>query len=152
MSKDLNQCNFIGRLGRDPELRYTPGGDAVCNFSIAVGGDYTKDGQKIEETEWVRISAFGKKAEVCGEYLTKGSKIFVTGRMRTRKWQDKEGVERHTTEILMDTMQMLDSKPQGEQRGYRDATGGQQPAPRSTQQKPSAGGGSFDDFEDDIPF
>jgi single-strand DNA-binding protein len=147
MSKDLNQCNFIGRLGRDPDVRYTPGGDAVCNFSIAVGGDYTKNGQKVEETEWVRISAFGKKAEVCGEYLTKGSKIFVTGRMKTRKWQDKEGAERHTTEIMMDTMQMLDSKSQSgpsERPSGRDA------------QAPGVGspptGGSFDDFEDDIPF
>lgn len=111
--KSLNQCNFIGNLGRDPETRYLPSGGAVCNFSIAVADDY-KDkatGQKVDKTEWVRCVAFGKLAEVCGEYLKKGSKVYVSGRMETRKYQDKQtGQDRYTTEISLQDMQMLDGR------------------------------------------
>jgi single-strand DNA-binding protein len=146
MSKDLNQCNFIGRLGRDPEVRYMPSGDAMVEFSIAVGGDYTdKSGNKQEETEWVNVTAFGKKAEIVGEYLHKGSKIFVTGRLKTRKWQDKEGNDRYKTGVVMDTMQMLDNKPQGGHEAPERQTTARQA------KKPTSGSG-FDDFEDDIPF
>lgn len=109
----LNQCNFIGNLGADIELRYMPDGTATTTFSIGVADDY-KDkstGAKVEQTEWVRISAYGKKAEICAEYLKKGSKIFVTGKQHTRNWEEN-GVTRYTTEIRLDRMQMLDKKPE----------------------------------------
>lgn len=109
MSNDLNSCSFIGRLGKDPELRFTPSGEAVANLSLAVGWK----GQKSEGTEWVRLVAFGKLAEICGEYLKKGSQIYAQGRFRTRKWQDKEGRDRYTTEVVIDRMQMLGPKPDG---------------------------------------
>lgn len=147
MATDLNQCQFIGRLGKDPETRFLPEGGAVANFSIACGWKTkTKDG-----TEWIRITAFGKLAEICSEYLKKGSQVFIQGRMVTRKWQDKEGQDRYTTEIIADRMQMLGSKPQGDgnQQERRPATtqpAGSKPAART------GGGASFDDMDDDIPF
>jgi single-strand DNA-binding protein len=100
---DLNLCTFIGRLGADPETRYMPDGTAVTNFSIAVGWKTsTKEG-----TEWVRICAYDKLAEICGQYLVKGKQVHVMGQMRTRKWTDREGVDRYTTEIRASQMQML---------------------------------------------
>lgn len=112
MSKDLNQCNFIGRLGRDPEIKYLPDGKAVANFSIACGDDYkAKDGQKVEQTNWVNIVAFGRLAEIIGEYCSKGSRVFVSGKQVTRKWQHKStGEDRYTTEIVASEMQLLDSR------------------------------------------
>ena len=107
MSNDLNRCEFIGRLGRDPEVRYTADSNAICNFSIAVG---YKNKDK-ETTEWVRITAFGKLAGICADYLKKGSQVFVAGRMTTRKWQNKDGVDQYTTEVVADQMQMLGSRP-----------------------------------------
>ena len=106
MSNDLNRCEFIGRLGRDPEVRYTADSNAICNFSIAVGYK-SKD---KETTEWVRITAFGKLAGICADYLKKGSQVFVAGRMTTRKWQNKDGVDQYTTEVVADQMQMLGGK------------------------------------------
>jgi single-strand DNA-binding protein len=106
MSNDLNRCEFIGRLGRDPETRYTADNNAICNFSIAVGYK-SKD---KETTEWVRITAFGKLAGICADYLKKGSQVFVAGRMTTRKWQNKDGVDQYTTEVVADQMQMLGSR------------------------------------------
>lgn len=112
MSKDLNQCNFIGRLGQDVELKYTPAGKAVANISIACGDDYkNKDtGEKVEQTNWVRVVAFGRLAEVIGEFCHKGSRIFVSGKQVTRKWQDQNGQDRYSTEIVASEMQLLDSK------------------------------------------
>lgn len=108
----LNQCNFIGRVGRDPETRYTADGKAIANFSIAVDG-----WGKEKTTEWVRITAFGKTAEVVGQYCQKGKQLFVSGRMQTRRWTDKEGQERFTTEIIADQVQLLGSKSEdGEQK------------------------------------
>jgi single-strand DNA-binding protein len=103
VATDLNHCTFIGRLGRDPESRYTADGNAICNFSIAVG---YKTATK-ETTEWVRITAFGKLAGICADYLKKGSQVFIAGRMTTRKWQNKDGVDQYTTEVVADQMQML---------------------------------------------
>jgi len=103
MSNDLNRCEFIGRLGKDVELRYAASGDAIANFSIAVGWK-TKD---KEGAEWVRVTAFGKLAGICGEYLRKGSQVYIAGRMTTRKWQNKDGVDQYTTEVVADQMQML---------------------------------------------
>lgn len=105
----LNQCNFIGRLGRDPEVRYTQSGKAVSSFSIACS---EKRGGE-ETTEWVNVVAWEKLAEICGQYLAKGSLVFISGRMQTRKWQDKEGGTRYTTEIVAREMKMLDNKGGG---------------------------------------
>lgn len=106
----LNQCNFIGRLTKDPVIRYTQGGDAIANFSIACSEKWTKDGQKQEKTEFVNCSAFKKLAEIIGEFLTKGSLVFISGKFQTRKWQDKEGNERYSTDILVNEMKMLSAK------------------------------------------
>lgn len=110
MSNDLNRCEFIGRLGKPPEVRYSPSGDAFCNFSIAVGWK-SKD---KEGAEWVRATAFGKLAEICGQYLKKGSQVYIAGRMKTRKWQNKEGLDQYTTEINVDQMQMLGGKSESD--------------------------------------
>ncbi len=107
MANDLNRCEFIGRLGKDPEVRYTADSNAICNFSIAVG---YKTATK-ETTEWVRITAFGKLAGICADYLKKGSQVFIAGRMTTRKWQNKDGVDQYTTEVVADQMQMLGGRP-----------------------------------------
>lgn len=118
MANDLNRCEFIGRLGKDPEIRYSASGDAIANFSIAVGWKTKeKDG-----AEWVRITAFGKLAGICGDYLRKGSQVYIAGRMSTRKWQNKDGVDQYTTEIVADQMQMLGGKSeQPEQTAKPDA-------------------------------
>lgn len=108
---NLNRCDFIGRCGKDPELRYTPNGTPCANVSIAVDESYKgKDGNKQEKTEWVSLVFWGKLAEIVGEYVTKGMEIYVSGRMQTRKWQDKDGDDRWTTEIVGDKMQMLSGK------------------------------------------
>ena len=103
MSNSLNRCEFIGNLGKPPEIRYAASGDAIANFSIAVGWK-TKDKEGVE---WVRVTAFGKLAGICGEYLRKGSQVYIAGRMTTRKWQNKDGVDQYTTEVVADQMQML---------------------------------------------
>ena len=138
MANDLNQCNFIGRLGADPETRYTPGGDPVCSFRIAVGWK-SKD---KEGAEWVSITAFGKLAEICGQYLTKGAQVFVSGRMKTDEYE-KDGIKRYSTKIVADRLQMLGGKSQGEsapqqQDPQRNAQGGQKT--------------SFEDMDSEIPF
>lgn len=145
----LNNCQFIGNLGRDPESKYTAGGDAVCNFSIACSETW-KDkntGEKKESTEWVRCTVFGKLAEVCGQYLKKGSQVYVAGKMKTRKWTDKDGQERYTTEIAVSDMKMLGGKP---------ADGGQSspPQPRSAPPAaaPTARQAPPANYDDDIPF
>jgi single-strand DNA-binding protein len=108
----VNKVILVGTLGRDPELRYMPSGDALASFSIATNDTWKdKSGQKQERTEWHRISLFGKQAEIAGQYLKKGSSVYLEGRLQTRKWSDKEGVERQTTEIVADRMQMLGSRP-----------------------------------------
>ncbi|MGE5523427.1 MAG: single-stranded DNA-binding protein [Rhodospirillaceae bacterium] len=144
-SNDLNLCQFIGRLGGDPETRYLPSGDAVVSFSLACGWK----GKDSEGTEWVRCSAFGKLAEIIAEYCKKGQQIYVAGRMRTRKWQTKEGEDRYSTEIVADRMQLLGSKRDGEQ-SERPARQDAEPASRPAPAK--SGGGAFDEMDDDIPF
>lgn len=106
----LNKAILIGNLGRDPEIRYTPGGLAVANFSIATTENWTKDGQKESRTEWHRIVAFGRLAEICGEYLAKGRQVYIEGKIQTRDWEDKDGNKRSTTEIVANQMQMLGSR------------------------------------------
>jgi len=149
MSNDLNQCNFIGRLGNDPEARFMPNGDAVTNFSIAIGESWKdkESGEKKETVEWVRCTAWRKLGEICSKYLKKGSQVFVSGKMKTRKWQDKGGTDRYTTEIIVDKMQMLGGKKEGE-------ASAEKPAPEhgSTKTPAKKTGGKFDDMDDDIPF
>ena len=103
----LNQCNFIGNLGKDPEMRTMTNGKAVTNFSIAVTEKWTSNGEKKERTEWVRVTAYDKLAEVCAKYLTKGKPVFISGKMQTRSWEDKDGNTRYTTEIIVNNMVML---------------------------------------------
>ena len=103
----INKAILVGNLGADPEIRYTPNGMAVANFRIATSETFTKDGQKETKTEWHRIVAFGKLAEICGEYLAKGKQVYIEGKIQTRKWTDKDGTDKYTTEILANQMQML---------------------------------------------
>src|SRR5688572_25190892 len=155
----LNKVILIGNLGRDPETRYLPSGDAVCNISIATT-DKWKDkasGEMKEATEWHRISFFGRLAEIAGEYLKKGSQVYVEGSLRTRKYQDKDGIEKYATDIRGDTMQMLGSRQGGGMGGGMNEGGGR--AAREPMATSSAGGkpaakkgGGFDDLDDDIPF
>lgn len=136
----VNKVLLIGNLGKDPEIRNTPGGTAVANFSIATSEKFKdKNGERQERTEWHRLVAFNRTAEVVGEYLHKGSKVFIEGRLQTRKWTDKEGVERYSTEIIVDNLQMLDGKPAGDR-----------PAAPARQQ-PARGRRTDDEFDDDIP-
>ncbi|HEY8606955.1 MAG TPA: single-stranded DNA-binding protein [Noviherbaspirillum sp.] len=163
----VNKVIIVGNLGRDPETRYMPNGDAVTNVAVATTESW-KDkntGEKKELTEWHRITFYRKLAEIAGQYLKKGSQVYVEGRLQTRKWTDKDGVERYTTEIIADTMQMLGSR-QGMGGGagagapMDDDYGSAAPAPRQG----GGGGGSggarsaprpapnFSDMDDDIPF
>jgi len=145
----VNKWIGIGNLTRDPELKYTPAGTAVCNFSIACNERFkTKDGEQQEKTEWVNIVAWRQLAEVCGKWLTKGKQVYVEGRLTTRKWQDRDGQDRYTTEIEITQMQMLGGKgesgSQGQQRSDRGNSGARNnPAP---QEAPPFGD------EDMIPF
>ena len=146
MSNDLNQCQFIGRLGKDPETRYVPSGEAICNFSIAVGSQWkNKAGEKQEATECVNITAFGTLAGICAEYLKKGSQVYISGRMKTEKYQAKDGTDRYSTKIIADRMQMLGGKSD-----FHDAEPEQRKASNPVEK---AGSGGFEDFNSDsIPF
>lgn len=131
----VNKVILIGNLGRDPEVRYMPSGDAMANIAVATTENWKdKDGGKQEKTEWHRIVMFGKVAEIAGEYLKKGSQAYFEGRLQTRKWTDKEGAERYTTEIVADRMQMLGGKREADP---------VEPAPAK---------GGVEELEDDIPF
>jgi single-strand DNA-binding protein len=153
----VNKVIIVGNLGRDPEVRYTPNGDSITNVTIATT-DTWKDkatGEKKEATEWHRVVFFGKLAEIAGQYLKKGRQVYVEGALRTRKWQDKEGQERYTTEIVANEMKML-----GSREGMSDAppreSGGGASASSGGGNRPAAAaqpaGSNFNDFEDDIPF
>lgn len=162
----VNKVILVGNLGRDPEVRYMPNGEAVCNFSIATTDSWKdKSGAKQERTEWHNIVMYRKLAEIAGEYLKKGRPVYIEGRLQTRKWQTKEGQDRYTTEIIADQMQMLGTRDGGGSNaaydGGMDQSAGmddysQAPAPAQSRQAPAAkpvtSGSSFDDFEDDIPF
>ena len=149
-SRGVNKVILIGNLGQDPEVRYMPNGGAVCNITVATSETW-KDkntGESQEKTEWHRVVMFRRLAEIAGEYLKKGSKVYLEGRLQTRKWQDQQGQDRYTTEIVADEMQMLDSRG-----GSADFTPSQPrtSAPQS-QQKPQAAPPADNGFEDDIPF
>lgn len=164
----VNKVIIVGNLGRDPETRYMPNGDAVTNVAVATTESWKdkNSGEKKELTEWHRITFYRKLAEIAGQYLKKGSQIYVEGRLQTRKWTDKDGVERYTTEIIADSMQMLGSR-QGMGGGtgapMDDDYGSSAPAPRQNSSGAGAGGGAarggasrpapnFSDMDDDIPF
>ncbi len=164
----VNKVIVLGNLGRDPEIRYTTGGDAVCNLNIATSEQWKdKSGEKQERTEWHRVVLFGRQAEIAGEYLKKGRSVYIEGRLQTRKYTDKDGVEKYSTEIVGDRMQLIGGSRDGggdaEFSGGGDAParregsaaggGGARPAGGGGGGK-SAGGGkkNTDDFDDDIPF
>jgi single-strand DNA-binding protein len=153
MARGVNKVIIVGNCGQDPETRFMPSGGAVTNLSIATSESW-KDkntGDQQERTEWHRVVFFNRLAEIAGEYVKKGSKLYVEGSLRTRKWQGQDGQDRYTTEIVASEMQMLDSRGGQQGGGYDQSQGGyQQSAPQAQQQSaPQQQGGAFDD---DIPF
>ena len=157
----VNKVILIGNLGKDPEVRYMPSGDAITNITLATTDSWKdKNGEKQEKTEWHRVAFFGRLAEIAGEYLKKGSQVYVEGRLQTRKWQNKEGQDQYTTEIVANEMKMLGSRSGGGGNSFEVVDKGES---RSSGSRPAGGGsrggsapaksgGEFDDFEDDIPF
>ena len=172
----INKVILIGNLGKDPEVRYAPNGAAICNITLATTRSWkNKDsGDKVEETEWHRVVFYDRLAEIAGEYLKKGRPVYVEGRLKTRKWQDKEGVDKYTTEIVADNMQLLGGREGGEpgagggasrgserassqgggdDRGEPRSTAPSAPASRPAASKPAAKSSTgFEDMDDDIPF
>jgi single-strand DNA-binding protein len=161
----VNKVIVIGNLGRDPEVRYTPSGSAICNVSVATTRNWkNKDsGEKSEETEWHRVVFFDRLAEIAGEYLKKGRPVYVEGRLKTRKWQDKEGRDTYTTEIIAEQMQLLGGREgmggggggeehHNEPAPQRSAPPARAPAPASRPQPAAKSATGFDDMDDDIPF
>ncbi|MDP2505402.1 single-stranded DNA-binding protein [Oceanobacter sp. 3_MG-2023] len=184
MGRSVNKVTLIGTLGRDPEVRYMPNGNAVANMTMATDESYNdkQTGQKVEQTEWHRLTVYGKLAEICQQYLKKGSRAYFEGRLRTREWE-KDGVKRYTTEIICNDMMMLTPRTDQPQSGGQNGYGQQPQQPRQSAQQPqrppynpvatpppanqpqgaylhdqpSQGGyqhpaNNFDDFDDDIPF
>ncbi len=175
----INKVILIGNLGRDPEVRYTPSGAAICNVTIATSRNW-KDktsGEKVEETEWHRVVFFDRLAEIAGEYLKKGRPVYVEGRLKTRKWTDKDGLEKYTTEIMADNMQLLGGREGGggdegggggggysraaqggggggggAERGERPERSAPAARPAASKPTPSKSSTGFDDMDDDIPF
>ena len=152
MARGINKVILIGNLGQDPEVRYTQGGSAVTTVSVATSESWKdkQTGEQQERTEWHRVVFFARLAEIVGEYLKKGSKVYVEGRLQTNKWQDKDGHDRYTTEIRAFEMQMLDSRGGGSSGDFN------QSAPPSSPTSKGQGGAPAsqpaDDFDDDIPF
>ena len=157
-SRGVNKVILVGNLGQDPEVRYLPSGGAVANFTLATSDSWRdkQTGEMKEQTEWHRVVMFGKLAEVAGEYLRKGSQVYIEGRLRTRKYTDKEGVDRYATEIIADTMQMLGSRqgagePSDDRGSYQPPS---RPAQNTQQQRPQQNNrpAGLSDMDDDIPF
>jgi single-strand DNA-binding protein len=165
----INKVILIGNLGRDPEVRYTPSGAAICNITIATTRNWKdkNSGDKVEETEWHRVVFYDRLAEIAGEYLKKGRPVYVEGRLKTRKWTDKDGVEKYTTEIIAENMQLLGGRDSGGGGGGGDEGGGYSrgsqgggggggersaPAPRPASKPAPKSSTGFDDMDDDIPF
>lgn len=182
-SKGVNKVILVGNLGQDPEVKYMPNGNAVTNISVATSESWKdQQGQPVERTEWHRVVMFRKLAEIAGQYLRKGSQVYLEGKLQTRKWQDQNGQDRYTTEIVADQMQMLGGRPQQDGGGYQPNQGGGQPAyqqappkqnynqgggaPQQSNPNQTHGGGFNQapqqaqqpssepdfDFDDDIPF
>lgn len=157
MARGVNKAIIIGNLGNDPETKYMPSGNAVTNITVATSETWKdkQTGQPQERTEWHRVIFFNRLAEIAGEYLSKGSKVYIEGALRTRKWKDQQGIERYTTEIVASEMQMLDSRSSDNrstsQSQYPEAQGAANPPaqqPKGSNPPPPAAG----DFDDDIPF
>ena len=159
MARGINKVILIGNLGQDPEVKFMPNGNAVTNVTIATSESW-KDkntGEQVDKTEWHRVVFFRRLAEIAGEYLKKGSKVYIEGKLQTRKWQDQSGNDRYTTEIVANEMQMLDSRGGGAGGGFSKPSSSQasnkQPSGQASNQAPAtAPAGGFDDFDDDIPF
>ncbi len=157
----VNKVILIGNLGRDPEVRYTPSGSAVCNVSLATTRNWKdkNSGERVEETEWHRVVFYDRLAEIAGEYLKKGRQVYVEGRLKTRKWTDKDGVEKYTTEVIATDMTMLGSREGmgapdeggGHSRGG-EARGAARPAAAPESRPAAKSSTGFDDMDDDIPF
>ena len=154
----VNKVILMGNLGRDPEVRFMPNGDAVCNFSIATTDTWKdKAGERQEKTEWHNIVMYRRLAEIAGEYLKKGRPVYIEGRLQTRKWQTKEGQDRYSTEIIADSMQMLGGRDSSSPQENSNAEAKpkddfDQSHNRVNEPNPSNTGSAFDEFEDDIPF
>jgi len=160
----VNKVILIGNLGRDPEVRYAPSGSAICNVTLATTRSWKdkNSGEKVDETEWHRIVFYDRLAEIAGEYLKKGKQVYIEGRLKTRKWTDKDGVEKYTTEIIANEMTMLGSREGmgggdegGGGGGYSRGGGEGRPAarPSAPAAKPAAKSSTgFEDMDDDIPF
>jgi single-strand DNA-binding protein len=161
MAKGINKVILVGNLGTDPEVKYMPSGGAVTNFSLATT-DSWKDknsGERVDKTEWHRVVFFNRLAEIAGEYLKKGSQVYIEGSLRTRKWQDQSGQDRYTTEIVGSEMQMLGSRSggnsdfdQSQSRPAPQQSRSQQSAPQNQSRQAPPPAQNFDDFDDDIPF
>jgi single-strand DNA-binding protein len=149
MARGVNKVILIGNLGKDPEVRYIPSGSAVANLTLATSESWKdqQSGEQQERTEWHNVVFYGRLAEIAGEYLKKGSKVYVEGSLRTRKWQDKNGVDRYTTEIIARDMQMLDSRAGASAGAGPDAPARARPAPPTPPPASTA-----EEFDDDIPF
>lgn len=172
MARGVNKATILGTCGQDPEVRYMPNGNAVTNLSLATSEAWTdkQSGQKVEKTEWHRVTLYGKLAEIAGEYLRKGSQVYIEGKLQTREWE-KDGIKRYTTEIVVDmhgTMQLVGGRPQNDngqgsqqQRPQGQGQQSQRPQPQQRPQGQTNGYGQqqapqpaadFDSFDDDIPF
>ncbi len=160
MARGINKVILVGNLGQDPEVRYSASGAAVATISIATSERYKdRDGQQQEKTEWHRVVMFNRLGEIAGEYLKKGSQVYIEGKLQTRKWQDQNGQDRYTTEVVANEMQMLGGR--GGSGGASDYNQGAAPAKPQQSAPPQqgggnapaqSGGGNFNDFDDDIPF
>jgi single-strand DNA-binding protein len=149
MARGVNKVIIVGNLGNDPETKYMPSGSAVTNLSVATNESWKdkQTGEQKERTEWHRVAMFGRLAEIAAEYLRKGSQVYIEGKLRTRKWQDQQGNDKYTTEIIADEMQMLGGRSGGGAPAMGGGSGGPPPGSPS-----DSGGGSPGEFDDDIPF
>ena len=154
MARGINKVILVGNLGKDPETRYMPSGKAVTNFSIATSESWKdkQTGEQKEQTEWHNIVMYDRLAEIAAEYLRKGSQVYVEGRIRTRKWQDKEGRDRYTTEIVASEMQMMGGRGGASGGGMGAGGGGGEMRERSSAPEAAPAGAGPTDFDDDIPF
>jgi single-strand DNA-binding protein len=151
MARGVNKVILVGNLGKDPEVRYMPNGNAVANITLATTESWKdkQSGEQQEKTEWHRIVMFRRLGEIAGEYLKKGSQVYIEGKLQTRKWQDNSGNDRYTTEIVASDMQMLGGRGGGGSAGFSGDSAPAQTAPAQSAPAPAAAGG---DFDDDIPF
>jgi single-strand DNA-binding protein len=149
----VNKVILIGNLGKDPETRYMSNGEAVTNITLATTDTWKdKNGEKQEKTEWHRVTFYRKLAEIAGEYLKKGRQVYIEGRLETRKWTDKTGADRYTTDIIANDMKMLGSRPGSGSFEPDNNESGNNPGAAPKQTAPAKSGGGFDDMDDDIPF